>query len=344
MKVLVTGGCGFIGANVANEALKRGDNLYIFDNLARTGADANLHWLGQQGAFKFIHGDVRCFSDLAIAINEVRPDVVFHLAGQVAMSISIQNCRLDFETNVCGGFNLLDAIRLYSKDTTVVYSSTNKVYGDLEYLNYQEMDSRYVVPEWPIGFDESLPLDFRSPYGCSKGAIDQYMLDYARIFQIKTIVFRHSSVFGIRQFATFDQGWIGWFIEMALKTKSDPNHQFTVSGNGKQVRDVLFVSDLVSCYYEAINQIDLVSGNVFNIGGGFENSMSILELFEKLEYRFGVRLNFSQIPWRESDQKVFISDNTKLNKKLGWRPNIDKDAGIHKMIDWVERISNAGRN
>ena len=211
MKYLITGGCGFLGSNLASEVLKRGEKLIIVDNLSRIGSADNLIWLKKQGDFRFIHADIRNANDVTRVISEVKPDVIFHLAGQVAMTTSISDPRMDFEINALGTLNVLEAVRQHVPEAIVIYSSTNKVYGDLEWVKYEEIDTRYITPYYPKGFDENTPLDFRSPYGCSKGAADQYMLDYARMFDLRTVVFRHSSMYGGRQFATYDQGWIGWF-------------------------------------------------------------------------------------------------------------------------------------
>ena len=211
MKLLITGGCGFLGSNLAVHALERGDTLLVFDNLYRTGSLANLDWLRGKGDFRFEHGDIRNQNDIARAVTDFRPDAIFHLAGQVAMTTSIANPRMDFEVNALGTFNLLEAVRQNVPHAPVVYSSTNKVYGDLEQYQYRETATRYECIEKPAGIGEDTPLDFHSPYGCSKGAADQYMLDYARMFGLKTVVFRHSSMYGGRQFATYDQGWVGWF-------------------------------------------------------------------------------------------------------------------------------------
>lgn len=229
MKYLITGGCGFVGSNLAAEVLKRGEELFVFDNLFRFGSGQNLEWLKKQGEFKYYPFDIRNNNDVEIVIKEVKPDVIFHLAGQVAMTTSIQNPRLDFETNTLGTVNLLEAVRKYSPASMILYSSTNKVYGDLEYLTYEETASRYNCKEYPNGVDESLQLDFHSPYGCSKGAADQYLLDYARIFGIQTVVFRHSSMYGGNQHATYDQGWVGWFIQKALEIKMEQQKNFLLS-------------------------------------------------------------------------------------------------------------------
>ncbi len=214
MKLLITGGCGFLGSNLAAHAIEQGIELCIFDNLCRQGSQNNLQWLRNQGHFEFVHGDIRNSNDVQRALIHIKPDTVFHLAGQVAMTTSISDPRMDFEVNALGTLNLLEGIRLHAPEAVVIYSSTNKVDGNLEQFRYQETDTRYVCVEHPKGFNENVPLDFHSPYGYSKGCAEQYLLDYHRIFGIKTVVFRHSSMYGGRQFSTADQGWIGWFCRM----------------------------------------------------------------------------------------------------------------------------------
>lgn len=336
MRYLITGGCGFLGSNLGAEVLKRGEELFVFDNLFRYGSEQNLAWLRQQGDFKFYHSDIRSYNDVEFAIKETRPDVVFHLAGQVAMTTSLANPRLDFEINVLGGNNLLESVRKYAPEAIVTYSSTNKVYGDFDWVDFQETPSRYVAKNFENGFKEDIPLQFQSPYGCSKGATDQYMLDYAKMFNLRTIVFRHSSIFGGRQFSTFDQGWVGWFVKQAIDIKTDNlKGNFTISGNGKQVRDLLFADDLINCYFSAISNTDQTVGEAFNIGGGIENSLSLLELFAILENKLGIKMSFDMLPWRQSDQKVFVAETSKAQAKFGWAPLISKDQGIDKMIEWV---------
>jgi len=340
MKFFITGGCGFLGSNLAAEVLKRGEELFIFDNLYRNGSELNLTWLKSQGDFKFYKGDIRSYNDVEHAITDCMPDVVFHLAGQVAMTTSIENPRFDFEVNVLGGNNILEAIRKKCRYAVVTYSSTNKVYGDLEWVNYLEEATRYTIPDYPSGFDENTPLNFQSPYGCSKGATDQYMLDYAKMFDLNTIIFRHSSIFGGRQFATSDQGWIGWFVKQGLESKSNNlRKQFSISGSGKQVRDVLFADDLINCYFSAVQNSNLIRGEVFNIGGGFANSLSLLELFELLEKELDIEMKFEKLPWRQSDQKVFIADIGKIEKLIGWSPQINAKEGVSKMIEWCNVIN-----
>jgi len=238
---------------------------------------------------------------------------------------------------VLGSLNLLEALRKFAPEAVVIYSSTNKVYGDLDTYEYIETETRYETKGVEYGFDENVPLDFRSPYGCSKGAADQYMLDYARNFGIRTIVFRHSSIFGGRQFSTYDQGWVGWFVGQALLAQVGKHENaFTISGDGKQVRDILFASDLINCYFSAVDAVKKCSGNAFNIGGGMGNSLSLLELFSLLEEELNINLTYEKLPWRSNDQKVFVADIRKATSTFNWQPLIDKKAGLQKMIQWVK--------
>ncbi|HOL63698.1 MAG TPA: GDP-mannose 4,6-dehydratase, partial [Elusimicrobiales bacterium] len=238
---------------------------------------------------------------------------------------------------VKGSLNLLEAVRLYSPDSIVLYSSTNKVYGDLNQFNYEETETRYICKDYPKGFPENIPLDFHSPYGCSKGSADQYMLDYSRMFGLKTVVFRHSSMYGGRQFATYDQGWVGWFCRKAVEIKEGKlKEPFTISGNGKQVRDVLYAEDVVNLYFKAVENIEKAKGNAFNIGAGYQNSLSLIELFDFLEKKLDIKMKYKKLPFRESDQKVFIADITKAKKILNWTPKTDYQKGIEKMIEWTK--------
>ncbi|CRM21497.1 NAD-dependent epimerase/dehydratase family protein [Pseudomonas sp. 25 R 14] len=338
MKLLITGGCGFLGSNLASDAIQRGDEVVIFDSLYRSGSRENLGWLQSQGGFRFEHGDIRNQNDITRVVQSYKPDVIFHLAGQVAMTTSIANPRMDFEVNVMGTHNLLEAVRLHVPDATVVYSSTNKVYGDLEQFAYRETASRYECIEKPKGFDEATQLDFHSPYGCSKGAADQYMLDYARIFGLKTVVFRHSSMYGGRQFATYDQGWVGWFCQKANEAKSgNADIPFTISGTGKQVRDVLHADDMKTLYMSAVNNIEVARGQAFNVGGGVANSLSLLELFAMLNEINDIELIYTKLPVRESDQRVFVADIDKAYNLLGWKPEVSARDGVARMVGWVSQ-------
>ena len=337
MRYLITGGCGFLGSNIASEILKRGDELIIFDSLYRHGSYQNLEWLKTQGEFVFIHGDIRNTNDVENAVKTYKPDVIYHLAGQVAMTTSITDPRMDFEVNAGGSFNLLNAVRLYNPESIVIYSSTNKVYGDLEQFTYEETETRYKCIEKPNGFDESTSLSFHSPYGCSKGSADQYMLDFTRIYGLKTVVFRHSSMYGGRQFATYDQGWIGWFTQQAINIKNGTQKEpFTISGNGKQVRDIAYASDMINLYLKASTKIDSIKGQAFNVGGGIDNSSSLLELFSFLEQELDIKMTYTKLPPRESDQKVFVADISKAKELIGWEPKVPKEEGVRKMIEWIE--------
>ena len=338
MKLLITGGCGFLGSNLASDAMIRGDELVVFDNLYRNGSRENLVWLQAQGKFIFEHGDIRNQNDITRIIQSFKPDAIFHLAGQVAMTTSIANPRMDFEVNAMGTLNLLEAVRQHALDAVVVYSSTNKVYGDLEQYTYSETDTRYQCNEYPNGINEHTQLDFHSPYGCSKGAADQYMLDYARIFGLKTIVFRHSSMYGGRQFATYDQGWVGWFCQKTVETsKGKLKEPFTISGTGKQVRDVLHADDMKRLYMAAVANIDKAQGQAFNIGGGIKNSLSLLELFSLLEELKNIKLSYIKLPVRESDQRVFVAEIAKAKQLLGWQPKVSAQKGVARMVDWVSK-------
>jgi CDP-paratose 2-epimerase len=253
------------------------------------------------------------------------------------MTTSIKDPKRDFEINALGTLNLLESIRRYSPGTAVLFSSTNKVYGDLAYIKHREHPTRYACPAYPKGFPETCTLDFHSPYGCSKGTADQYMLDYHRIFGINTVVFRHSSMYGGRQFSTYDQGWIGWFCQKAVEQKNGSKEPFTISGSGKQVRDVLYASDIVDLYFKSIARMNAIAGQVFNIGGGMENSLSLLELFGLLERMLGVRLRYRKIKPRESDQLVFVADIAKAKKMIQWAPQVKKEDGLRIMLEWIKQ-------
>jgi CDP-paratose 2-epimerase len=341
MKYLVTGGCGFLGSNIASSLLLQGHELIIFDNLSRFGSYQNLEWLRQQGIFEFIHGDIRNSNDVESLVCLSKPDVIYHLAGQVAMTTSIADPRKDFQVNTLGSFNLLDAVRLHSPGTTLVYSSTNKVYGDLEQFKYREAETRYECIEKPNGFDETVSLDFHSPYGVSKGSADQYMLDFSRIYGLKTIVFRHSSMFGGRQFATYDQGWVGWFASQVKLQQREPSARFTVSGNGKQVRDILHARDCIDLYLMAPQFSDIMYGQAFNVGGGIERSMSIIELLDKLGQIAGITVRHDFVEARISDQRVFVADSTKLKKLIGWTPKVSIDDGLTEALNWADQALNS---
>lgn len=245
------------------------------------------------------------------------------------MTTSIANPKMGFEVNVQGFFNLLEAVRKHYPEAILVYSSTNKMYGDLEEFTFCETDTRYKCDERPAGFDEATPLDFHSPYSCSKGPADQYMLDYARIFGLRTVVFRHSSMYGERQFATYDQGWGGWFCQKAVEARKGPlKVPFMISGNGKHVRDVLHADDMGRLYRAAVEKIDMAKGQAFNVGGGMGNSLSLLELFSLLEDLACVKLEYTNLPPRESDQRGGVADVSKAGNILKWVPEVSANIGV----------------
>ena len=333
---LVTGGCGFVGSNIAHRLLRDGAKITLFDNLSRKGSSENLEWLRGCGDPGFIAGDVADREQIGRAVRETRPDVIFHLAGQVAMTTSVENPMRDFQTNVVGSVNLLEAVRAECPGASVLYSSSNKVYGALAGVNLREEEFRYAAPDVPNGISEDAPLDFRTPYGCSKGAADQYFLEYARTYGLKTAVFRHSTIYGGRQQSTYDQGWVGWFCQQALDQKNNPAMEpFTISGDGKQVRDLLYVDDAVDCYLAAAEQIGNVAGQAFNIGGGIANSSSLLELFQELEKLLGIRLNFTHKEWRHEDQRFFVANNSKIRAATGWTPQVAREEGVAKTLEWM---------
>ena len=337
MKYLITGGAGFIGTNLAKRALNEGDSVVIIDNLSRIGSAENLKWLSKYMEVTFFKSDIRDSTEVSQIIEKHMPDVIFHLAGQVAMTTSLTDPVTDFQINALGTMNILESVRKASPQSIVIFASTNKVYGDLKKYHYSEERTRYFCEEYPNGFNEDVPLEFSTPYGCSKGSADQYMIDYFRTFGIRTVSFRHSSMYGDRQFSTFDQGWIGWFVQKAIEKSLGRNEIFTVSGSGKQVRDILHVNDVTDLYFKAIKFIDKIAGNAFNIGGGFENSLSILELLSFLEETLDVELSFSSIPERLNDQRVFVADYSKAKAMIGWKPTVSKRDGILKMLDWIRK-------
>lgn len=340
MSWLITGGCGFIGSNLADTLLKNGEQIVLLDNLSRTGSTENLKWLRSNHGkdWVFVQADIRNTEEVNRVVKEFHPKTVAHLAGQVAMTTSLQNPRMDFEINGMGTLNVLEAVRLHSPKSIVLYSSTNKVYGSLEELNYAETETRYEIPDYPYGLDESLQLDGHSPYGCSKLTGDQYVRDYGRMFGLQTVVFRHSSMYGGRQFSTYDQGWIGWFCQKALDMKSPANPSFTISGNGKQVRDVLHAKDLIKVYTQAVKHISKTAGEIYNIGGGMGNSLSLLELFKMLEGLTSFSMKYTQLDWRAGDQKAFVADTRKAEKDFQWTPTIAKEQGIREMLNWSKEI------
>lgn len=334
---LVTGGAGFIGSNYVNKLLQRGEKVTIFDNLSRAGAPRNVAWLEEtfgKNAFKLMVGDVRSADDITEAAKEA--DVIVHLAGQVAVTTSVTKPRDDFEANALGTFNALEAARLSGKDPIFLYASTNKVYGGMEDVKLIEDATRWRYAELEYGCAETQPLDFHSPYGCSKGTGDQYVRDYARIYGLRSVVLRQSCIYGPRQFGIEDQGWLAWMIIAAVTGR-----KITIYGDGKQVRDVLNVSDLLNAYDAAIEKIDVAKGQVYNMGGGTRNILAVWAEFGPiLENLLGKKIDVARDDWRPGDQRVFYADYRKAKKELGWEPKIDLETGIEMLFKWVKENQN----
>lgn len=331
MKILITGGCGFIGRNASERFLGLGHSVTVLDDLSRPGSDRNLAHLKDLPGFSFERGDVRDTSLVTDLIRRRPFDAILHLAGQVAVTTSMIDPRHDFEVNAIGALNVLDAVRIHSPETIVLNSSTNKVYGELTEVSHGEKPLRYTLPTLPAGVSEMQPLDFHSPYGCSKGAADQYMVDFARCYNLRTVTLRQSCIYGYWQFGIEDQGWVAWFIIAHLMKRP-----ITVFGTGKQVRDVLFIDDLLDCYVAAIRHIDQVAGMAFNIGGGPGNTLSLLEFMEMLAQLSGRAVDHTFGATRRGDQPVFISDIRKAESLLQWRPCTSASRGIELLYRWVE--------
>jgi CDP-paratose 2-epimerase len=331
-RYLITGGAGFIGCNYVHRLLGRGAQVTVYDNLSRRGTEANVAWLREQygdASFRVIVGDVRDYDALVKAVQGA--DVVVHLAGQTAVTTSVADPRSDFEDNALGTFNALEAARHVGTNPVFLYASTNKVYGGMVDVAVVAQGSRYVYRDFPLGIPETQPLDFHSPYGCSKGAGDQYVRDYARIYGLPTVVLRQSCIYGPRQMGVEDQGWVAWFIIAAITGQS-----ITIYGDGRQVRDVLFVDDLLDAYDAAIDHIDVAAGQVYNVGGGAVHTMSVwAEFGPLLERLMGHPIPVSRADWRPGDQRVYVSDIRKAERELEWRPRVGVDEGIQRLYDWV---------
>ena len=332
-KILITGGAGFIGCNAAARFIRQGEEVTIYDNLSRPGALKNLDWLQEtfgSKAFEFIQSDIRDSNAVNLAVKD--KNIILHLAGQVAVTTSVVDPRTDFEINAIGTFNVLEAARLNKENPVILFSSTNKVYGNMEEATSLLNESRYVYKDFKSGIPETFPLDFHSPYGCSKGAADQYVRDYARIYDLRTVVFRQSCIYGPRQMGVEDQGWLAWFCIAVLN--GDP---ITIYGDGKQVRDALYVDDLINAYELAIQRIETTSGKVYNIGGGPDNTISIWsELSDELEQIVGHKIEVSYDDWRPGDQNIYISDISKAKQDFDWSPEVGVSDGVKRLWLWAE--------
>lgn len=337
MKVLITGGLGFIGCNAAEYFAKKGAEIVIFDNFSRKGAESNLKYLQDNfsSETKLVRGDIRNKEDVAKIRNELKgTDLVLHLAAQVAVTTSVTNPEEDFEINARGTFNLLEEVRRHKEGTgenpAFIYASTNKVYGGMEHIETVEKNGTHDYKDMPKGVKETMSLDFHSPYGCSKGAGDQYVRDYHRIYGLNTVVMRQSCIYGIRQFGVEDQGWVAWFT-----IAKNLNKSVKIYGDGKQSRDILWIDDLIEAYELATENIEKTKGQCYNIGGGQNNKMSILQLVEKLEEMNG-EFERSFDDWRPGDQKVCVMNVDKAKKDFGWEPKTSPEEGIKKLDSWVK--------
>lgn len=328
--ILITGGAGFIGVNSARYFAAKGWDVTVVDNLSRRGTEDNLRWLKEQAPIRFQRADIRDAAAMERIVGEVRPDVLLHLAAQVAVTTSVTDPREDFEINALGTFNMLEAVRKQSPETFFIYASTNKVYGKMHEIAVAERNGRYEYRDLAGGVDERQQLDFHSPYGCSKGVADQYTIDYSRIYGLQTVTFRQSCIYGTRQFGIEDQGWVAWFTIAAVLGKN-----ITIYGDGKQIRDVLHVEDLVRAYEAAVVNREAASGQAFNIGGGPVNTMSLLELLAYLEEELKISIPLQWDDWRPGDQPVFVCDLGKAREILGWQPQIAVRDGVKALSAWV---------
>ena len=329
-RVLVTGGTGFVGSNLAAGLAGAGARVVVFDNLSRAGVRRNAEWLQAQfpDTIELRTGDIRDPDSVRRAAEGVGR--IFHLAGQVAVTTSVKNPREDFEINALGTLNVLEAARTHPQPPAVFFTSTNKVYGGMEDVVVVERGNRYEYRDYPEGMDESRPLDFHSPYGCSKGAADQYVRDYARIYGFPTVVFRMSCIYGRRQFGNEDQGWVAHFIRAAAA-----GQPLTVYGDGKQIRDILFVDDLVRAFQMASAALDTTGGQVYNIGGGARNTISLLELLALIEALLGHPVPATFGDWRPGDQRVYVSNAARARADFGWAPQVDREQGIRLLHEWI---------
>ena len=329
--ILITGGAGFIGVNSALHFAALGWDVTVVDNLSRRGTDQNLQWLlAQHPAISFQRVDIRDSEAIASAVRKMQPSMLLHLAAQVAVTTSYTDPREDFEINALGSFNVMEAVRLHSPECFVVYASTNKVYGGMESVAVQLGDHGYAFRDLPLGVPETQPLDFHSPYGCSKGVADQYTIDYARIYDLRTCAFRQSCIYGQRQFGIEDQGWVAWFSIASLLDRP-----ITLYGDGWQTRDVLNVKDLARAYEAAWENQAKISGQAFNIGGGPTNTLCLRDLLSFLEDELKISINPLSGASRPGDQPVFVCDIRKAQAHLGWSPQIGVSDGVRDLIRWV---------
>ena len=337
MNILITGGAGFIGSNLTDYFLRKGDEVTVFDNLSRKGTEKNLEWLknNHKKRLNFIKGDIRKFDQVLSSVKDI--DAVFHCCAQTAVTTSIKNPREDFEINALGTFNVLEAARLSNSNPVVFFCSTNKIYGNnVNKIPLAEKETRYefVDPKFKNGIPEDFPTDANehTPYGSSKYAGDVYVRDYSTVYGLKTVTFRMSCIYGIRQFGNEEQGYLAHFAISTIFGKP-----LTIFGSGKQVRDNLFIADLINAFGISIKSIDRIKGNVFNIGGGPNNTSSLIEIVDLLEEFTGKRSKITFSDWRPFDQKIYISDISKMKKATGWEPKVNVGDGIKRLVDWITK-------
>jgi CDP-paratose 2-epimerase len=334
-RTLITGGAGFIGTNLAARLMRDGERVLLLDDLSRPGVERNLAWLDGEagGAFDLEQADVRDAAAMARAVREATS--VFHLAAQVAVTTSLEDPLLDFEVNARGTLNVLEAARGRPDRPRLVFTSTNKVYGALPDVELREQDRRYAPPpttRYAAGISEARPIEFHSPYGCSKGAADQYVLEWARTFGVPALVFRMSCIYGPHQQGTEDQGWLAHVIRSALR-----GEQVTIYGSGKQVRDALYVDDLVEAFLLARDAAPALAGEAFNVGGGPDNTLSLLELVDLLQRLGGTPPRIAFAGWRLADQRWYVSDTRKLHAAVGWAPRVEVEEGVRRLHAWLRR-------
>ena len=331
-RVLVTGGAGFIGSRCVRRAVRRGDEVVVLDDLSRGGSLERLeHLRAELGAssFALTRASVTDADAVAAACRAV--DIVVHLAGQVAVTDAVRNPRHDFEANALGTINVLEGLRRHAPGAVLIFASTNKVYGSLAHHPAEEQLTRYIVPSRPLGIDEAEPLDPHTPYACSNAAADQYVRDYARMYGLRAVVFRQSCIYGPGQFGSEDQGWVAWMMRAALR-----DDEVTIFGDGKQVRDLLFVEDLLDAFDSAVRRIDTCAGRAYNVGGGPDASVSIWHEFRRhLADAAGVEPRVRLAPWRPADQRVYISDVRRAGEDLGWRPATALHDGLRALREWL---------
>lgn len=329
MRWLITGGAGFIGTNLAGHLVQHGAQVVLVDDLSRGGSELNAAFLEREYGLDVNRVDVSDPASVSDFLDGQRPfDAIAHLAGQVSFLASLADPRRDFEVNALGTLNLLEHVRTSSPQTALIGMSSNKVYGDLGHVRFVEEQTRYVAPDFPSGFGEDLPLEFHGPYGCSKGAADQYLADYGRMFGLRTASLRQSSVYGPHQHPRSDQGWVAHLVGEALAGR-----QIALNGVGKQVRDLLHATDLARLFVALAASIEPGAGHQLNVGGGVGNDLSILELFGWLSERIGKPVDFVTGPTRPSDQLVFVSDNTAVSRLTGWVPEVTLEAGLSSLLD-----------